>query len=133
MREAAMATLRALGPDGALVLYHIDRAGLSLEQVGRVDALIAIHSFLSRDQAARIASDPEFLLDCLYSDELAVREVAVKRLDKLAGKELGIDPAAPKEARSAKIEAARRELTPKPKPATTKPTTKATTTPALPK
>jgi len=122
-REAAMTTLRAMGPDGALVLYHLDRDGLSLEQLGRVDALIAVHSFLARDQAARVGSDPEFLLDCLYSDEVPIREVAAKRLDKLAGKELGIDPAASREIRGAKIEAVRGELSPRSKPATTKPTT----------
>ncbi|HYE20018.1 MAG TPA: hypothetical protein VEA69_16335 [Tepidisphaeraceae bacterium] len=131
-REKAMSSLRAMGPDGALLLYHtLDRTGLSLEQVGRVDALIAAHPFLPRDQVAKLGADPEFLLDCMYSDEAAVRHVAAARLKRL-GKDVEIDADAPRPARAAQIEAARRIVAPTPttkQTATTKPAEKTSVTP----
>ncbi len=129
-REKSMDGLRKLGAEGALTLYHMGREGLSLEARVRVDAVIAGHSFLSKDQAGRMGRDVDFLLDCLYSEEVEVRTVAGTYLTKLAGKEIDFDASAAREARVGKIEALRKLLTVKPK-AATKPTTRAATQAAI--
>ena len=75
-RERASGALRALGPDAALVLFGLDRSTWTLEKAARVDQIIASHSLLTREQAAQMATDADFLLDCMNSDEEPIRRVA---------------------------------------------------------
>jgi hypothetical protein len=124
-RDKARQAIKDLGPDGAMVVYRMDRSGLSAEQNCQLDAVLGSQSFLSRKEADRLIGDVDFLLDCLYSADADVREVALKHLRAKAQKEIAFDVNADYEARASQVEGLRAQLSPgKPttKPATTKPT-----------
>jgi hypothetical protein len=117
-RERARQAIRKLGPDAALEIYRMDRADLSPEQNCQLDAVVAAHVSMSRAEAAKMADDVDFLLDCLYSDDATIRAVSLKHLERVTRKNLGFDPAEEYNARVVRVEALRAELSPK-KPATT--------------
>lgn len=116
-REAATTTLMKLGSQGALVMFHMSREGLSNEQNSRLDAVVASFSFLPPGEAVKMRTEVDFLLDCLYCEDESVRAVAVKYLERATGRELRIDVSASYEARAAAVESLRGELS---KGATTK-------------
>jgi hypothetical protein len=110
-RQAASKAIRDLGPDAALVIYRMDRAGLSPEQNSQLDVLLSAHSFLSRREATRLLTDVDFLLDCMYSDDSQVRASAARHLKQTVKREVTFDPKDDYEVRVARVEALRGELT----------------------
>jgi hypothetical protein len=118
-RDAARQAIQKLGPDAALVIYRMDRKGLTAEQNSQLDAILAGHSFLSRAEARRLLTDTDFLLDCMYSDDAQVRSVAAKHLQETLKREVAFDPKEDYDARVARVEVIRNELS---HSATSKPT-----------
>ena len=113
-RDKALAELEAMGMQGAAVLLHLDRMGLSPEQNLLIDRTLAPFAQLSRRDAARLRSDTEFLMDCLYIADPDVRAAALDRLKQVTGKELSFDLAASDDARPAAISELRKQLASKP-------------------
>jgi len=118
-REAARQAISNLGPDAAMVIYRMNRKDLTAEQNSQLDALLAAHSFLSRTEAHRLLTDTDFLLDCMYSDDADVRGIAAKHLQETIKREVAFDPKDDYDARVARVEVIRNELSHK--AATTRP------------
>jgi hypothetical protein len=74
---------------------------LSAEQKSRIEAFE--RSFTSVDVTG-MADDREFLLDCLYTDDAALRGAATKRLSKLLDKKIEWKPVDSDAARDAEIQ-----------------------------
>ncbi len=81
-RAAASESLRRLGAPGALQLMRLDRKKLSPEQNTRLDALLDAYRTLTPAEAAELRDSPEFLLNCLSSDQRDIRAVALAHLKK---------------------------------------------------
>jgi hypothetical protein len=90
-REAASQALARLGRDGALAILQLDRADLSPEQDARLDAVVAAQMPLPRTEAARLRKNVAFLLDCLNSDDRAIRVAALKRLRSVRSPKIEFD------------------------------------------
>ena len=114
VRERAVAQLQALGRDGAIALLCLDRRALSLEQTTRIDRVLAPYAQLRPKEAARLRSSASFLLDCLYCDDVKIRQAALERCRTMFNldprHELSADPA----PALAAIAAAREKLVPAP-------------------
>lgn len=111
-RNAAQTRLEQLGRDGAAVLIHIDRSRLTPEQNARIDRALVPYAQLAPKEAARLRSDPGFLLDCLYSDSASLRAAAVNRLRQAIRPDLQFDVNASAESRAAAVQALRAQLVP---------------------
>ena len=111
-RDAALARLALLGRDGAGVLIHLDRTRLSPEQNARIDRALFSYARLSLKEVTRLRSDPGFLLDCLYSEDVGLRRAAIDRLRAMVRPDLQFDVNATPEARSATIASLRSQLIP---------------------
>ena len=109
-REAARQSLLKLGPDAAMVIYRMKRDGLSPEQRCQLDALLTHHSFLSRAEAQRLATDSDFLLDCLYSPNTQIRQIAADRLGEKLNHPVTVDASADYPARVRQVDALRAEI-----------------------
>jgi hypothetical protein len=83
-RLRASRELEKLGRDGAAVLIHLNRDKLTPEQNVRIDLTLAPYAQLRAHEAVRLRSDPAFLLDCLYSNDAALRKLALNRLRQVA-------------------------------------------------
>jgi hypothetical protein len=90
-REDAMRDLHALGQPAAVYLMNRAESRLTPEQSMRLDLFLSVYRPLSEDQAERLASDPEFLLDCLYCSDATLRQLAVDQLAQTMGKPVGLD------------------------------------------
>jgi hypothetical protein len=90
-REAASKALAELGQPAALALRRMDRNGWSEEQVGRVDAFLAKFKPSNDVEAKRLRGDRDFLLDCLFSDDAQIRELAFKQLQSVVGRPIEFD------------------------------------------
>jgi hypothetical protein len=113
-RNTAQLQLQLLGREGAAVMIRLDRSLLSPEQNARIDRALVPFAQLAPREAARLRSDPTFLLDCLYSDTLAVRTAAADRLKQTIRPDLEFDVNASAEARAAAVRALRAQLVPVP-------------------
>lgn len=109
-REAARQAIQKLGPDAALVIYRMDRKGLTPEQNSQLDAVLSAHSFLSRPEAHRLLTDTDFLLDCMYSDQADIRALAAKHLGQTLNREVVFDPKDDYDARVNRVEVLRNEI-----------------------
>lgn len=112
-REEAMVVLAALGEDALPLLLREDPETLSEEQKRRLARLTAGARRLSEEQAAALGRDPAFLLDCLESDDAAVRKAATARLREVAGdgvKLAPFDPEADPAARRKALAALREKV-----------------------
>jgi hypothetical protein len=85
-RESAGESLEKLGEPAALVVMRMTRAGLSSEQNSRLDAFLAPYKPLKDEDAKKYAKDVTFLLDCLYTDDPAVRRIALHQIEELTGR-----------------------------------------------
>jgi hypothetical protein len=103
-REKALVELQKRGLPVAVAISHLDRRTLSDQQNVMLDAVMA--PFRPRgEDLSRLKIDRNFLLDCLYSDDLAIRVAARDCLgDQLRE---GFDVNADLEARTAAIDAIR--------------------------
>ena len=132
-RAAAGKALRQLGPDAALVIYRMDRAGLSPEQDRQLDTVLSTYGFLPEADAVQLRKDVHFLLDCLYTDDADIRTIALKHLRDVTGKPIAFDAGPDAETRGKAIEALRERLSPTSRPATrpsaTRPATSRPVTP----
>jgi hypothetical protein len=111
-RNAAQLRLQQLGRDGAAVLIHLDRSRLTPEQNARIDRALVPFAQLPAREAARLRSDPGFLLDCLYSDSAALRTAALHRLRQTLRPDLQFDVNASAESRAVAVQALRSQLVP---------------------
>jgi hypothetical protein len=112
VRRKAADDLHKLGRDAALAIWKMDRRGLTPEQNLRLDEVVARFKPLTDAEAARLGADPHFLLDCLYSDDVTVRKLALKRLKKVSGQNVDFDPEAPDDTRIPAVTALREKLSP---------------------
>ena len=110
VRHRAADDLARLGRDGAAAILAVNRKGLSLEQKARLDEVISRFRRLPDSDARRLIDDPDFLLDCQYSDDPTVRKLAARRLVQVLGHPTGIDPDAPDNVRAAEVDSLRLEL-----------------------
>jgi hypothetical protein len=115
-RGKASYELKTLGRNGAAVLIHLDRRTLTPEQNARIDLALAPYVQLPVKEALRLRSDPVFLLDCLYSEDAALRYAALAHLRQITDPALKFDADADPDARSAAIAALRKRLVAEAKP-----------------
>jgi hypothetical protein len=113
-RVRAADELGALGQDGALELSGMDRSKFSPEQSSAVDAFLAPYLPLLAADVERLRQSPEFLLDCLYSDDAMMRKLALVRLREVTGKAIPAELAGDSDARVAQIERLRGLISPSP-------------------
>lgn len=113
-RDMGLLHLMQMGREGAAVLIHLDRRRLSPEQNARIDRALLPYAKLSLKEVLRMRSDPGFLLDCLYSDDAALRKAAIERLRQIVRPDLAFDVNADPEARSVAVDALRAQLVPTP-------------------
>ncbi|HEX4125657.1 MAG TPA: hypothetical protein VHY37_13090 [Tepidisphaeraceae bacterium] len=102
-RTHAQSQLTALGQDAAVVLLHLDRSKLGPEQNARIDKILSPYCPVPAKQAATLRTDPAFLLDCLYSDDLPIRKIALAQLESVTKLTLNFDPPAAPPTRTATI------------------------------
>jgi hypothetical protein len=102
-RERASQDLEKLGEPAALTVMRMDRSKMSDEQTGRIDAFLAKFKLIPQDEVRRLRTDRDFLLDCLNSDDPAIRQAALASLRQVTGKEIKFDPAGDSDARLAAI------------------------------
>jgi len=96
-RQSAQESLRRLGEPAALMLRSADRRDWTAEQNSRVNKFLGEFFPLTDDQAKKLGQDVNFLLDCLSSDDPALRAATLVHLDRLLGRKvecnLGQSPA----------------------------------------
>jgi hypothetical protein len=91
-REAAAEELKRLGQPAAVALQHMDRAALTPEQSSRAEAFLSSYHPVSDEQAGRLRSDVNFLLDCLLDErDPFVVNAALARLGDITGKDVKLD------------------------------------------
>jgi hypothetical protein len=117
-REGALDELKKLGQPAAIVLARMDRSRLSPEQQSGVDTFLSPFLPLQPADVQRLRGNADFLLDCLYSDDAALRRLALARLESVIGRKPDFDSAAPADARITAIERLRQQLSPATAPAT---------------
>jgi hypothetical protein len=103
LRDRSERDLAAMGRDAATVMMFLDRSTLGPEQNARLDRLLAPYLQFSIHDAEQLRLDPAFLLTCLYSDDLAVRTMAIARLRAVVKLPLNFDPNADASARAYSI------------------------------
>jgi hypothetical protein len=113
-RQNAAEQLRQLGQPAALALAKLDRTKLSLQQIGAIDAFLAEFAPASADQVNGLANDKSFLLDVLFNDDSALRELALKRLHGVTGRKVLLEGDV--SARAVEIAKLRAELVPSTQP-----------------
>jgi hypothetical protein len=109
-REAASKALAALDQPAALALRRMDRAGWSEEQVGRVDAFLAKYKPTNDVDAKRLRRDRDFLLDCLFSDDAQIRQLAFNELQQVVGRPIEFNLTAPPQQRLESIQRLRASI-----------------------
>jgi hypothetical protein len=117
VRNEALWKLHGLGTDGAAVMVHMDRTRLSPEQNMLIDRALVQYAQLPAREAARLRSDPAFLLDCLYSDDPTVRRAALDRLNKIAKANLPFNVNADAVSRAKAVAILRQQLLGQPRSA----------------
>lgn len=112
-RQSATSKLIHLGTPGAIALMHIHRDGLSPEQLARVDEILKPYHQLDQQQEANLSHQPEFLLDCLASDDPQLRQLSLNQLNKLVGHPIHFAVDAAAATRATQLADLRRQLLPK--------------------
>jgi hypothetical protein len=112
VRRRACDALQKLGRDGALAMMKMDRHGLSLEQMVRLDEVVSRFKPLSDSEARRLGKDPGFLLDCLYGQDAIARKLAIERLRAVTAVPIAFDVNAGDDERINAVNALREKLLP---------------------
>jgi hypothetical protein len=112
VRNRAADALAGLGRDGASAIIRLDRQQLSLEQIVRLDEVVARFNRMPDDATRRLKTNPDFLLDCEYCSDLTVRAIAAERLRKLLGHPTGLDRTTTDIAKSDAVEKLREQFHP---------------------
>jgi hypothetical protein len=112
VRRIATQKLKELGEPVVPAILRLDRQKLTPEQNTALDSVLAS---LLKPQAelTRLRTDPNFLVDCLYSSDPQIVRAALGRINQLLGKEEKLDPSATPDQRAQVAEPLRRELTAK--------------------
>jgi hypothetical protein len=113
-RAAAQKDLEQLGEPAALYLMATPHTDLTPEQAARLAGFIAPYHPLDDAQIARFRKDENFLLDCLFNDDPAVREAALGRLRQMTGQNVPLDPDQSPQERIESIRRLRDQLVPIP-------------------
>jgi hypothetical protein len=111
-RQSAQESLRQIGEPAALMLRSADRRQWTAEQNSRVNKFLADFFPLSDDQAKKLGRDVNFLLDCLTSDDPALRTATLVHLNRLLGKKIECNLDQSPAQRLAAVSALRRQLIP---------------------
>jgi hypothetical protein len=111
-REAASAALAKLGEPAAIVLMRSDRNGFNDEQIARINAFLAAFRPVPQEEAEKLRKDPNFLLDCLYSENPQIRQLALAELRKVTGRPIEFNLNANLEQRIANVANLRESLAP---------------------
>jgi len=82
-RAKAQQQLEQMGQPAALYLMTIKRSGLSAEQSARVEKFLDPYRPLGEAPIAFFRRDVNFLLDCLYSDDVELRQSALEHLRRI--------------------------------------------------
>jgi hypothetical protein len=112
VRNQTLIRLKQFGRDAVDVIENMDRSRLTPEQNVRLDRFLLQYEQLSSKEVGRLRADPTFLLDCLYSDDVSVRQAAVDRLRTTFRPDLEFDVNASTEARAGAVATLRQQLTP---------------------
>lgn len=115
-RQAAQDGLAKLGQPAAMVLMGKSRAALSIQQNTEIDAFLTPYLPLDRQLAEQLRTEPNFLIDTLYSDDALLRAAAIEEFRSLKNEKIDFDVNAPPETRYPAIEELRRKYIPTTKP-----------------
>jgi hypothetical protein len=110
-RAQAQESLRQVGQPAALYLRSIHSPNWTAEQKARVHKFQAEYFILTDDQVAKLSSDVDFLLDCLASDDAALRTATLTHLQHVLGRKIEYKLDQPRDDRMTSVEALRRQLT----------------------
>ncbi len=106
-RDLALRALRQKGLPLTIAIAHLDRTKLSDQQNTLLDTAISPFHPPPGADLTRLRADSDFLLDCLYSDDLPIRKAAHEALQKKLGRTLKFDLQADFPTRSAAIDVLR--------------------------
>ena len=112
VRRRTADELERLGREAALVMMKMDRAGLTDEQNLRLDEVISRFKSVSDAEAVRLRNDPNFLIDCLYSNDPTARRLAMDRLREVTKKPLEFNLDVSEDDRIEAVNALRAKLGP---------------------
>lgn len=109
-RDKASQSLLALGRPAAIYLLRRQNETLNAEQQSRIQAIIAPYSQLQTEEADRLRHDPQFLLECLTSEDADLRRIAKMELEKVLKRTVDFDLNANPPARHKAVQALRQEF-----------------------
>src|SRR5213075_1844667 len=118
-RENALRKLKDMGPDALAVVEKLNRKSLSAQQQTEIEAFISDVKLASLEELEKLRKDPDFLVECLYCEDAAIRAAALERLRSLHAPVSGIDARSDPLAQASVIEELRSKLV---APPATKPT-----------
>jgi hypothetical protein len=107
IRDRALQTLQQKGLPVAVAITHLDRGKLSDQQNMLLDTAMAAFQPQRGADLSKWRNDADFLLDCLYTDDLSIRTAALEALQKKLTKPVKFDVAADFEIRRAAVDAMR--------------------------
>jgi hypothetical protein len=111
-RNRAANQLASFGREGATVIARLPREHMTIEQNVRLDEILSRFHPLPAEDVKALRSNPNFLLDCEYSDDATVRKLAAARLARVLGHRLDLNLDAPEALRAEAIEKIRSEISP---------------------
>ncbi|MFI5378267.1 MAG: hypothetical protein ACHRHE_03080 [Tepidisphaerales bacterium] len=129
-RTAASQRLEKLGTAGVLGALRLDRSILTPEQRNRVDAFLRSQSCFP-NEPERLRHDPLFLVDCLESEDLRVRKLALNDLKAALNRDIAVDIAGDAESLRRAAAGLRKEISDRLEKASVQPVM--TTHPAQPR
>jgi hypothetical protein len=99
-----------MGGEAIVVLLGMDRTTLSPEQLARVDEICGSAKPVSAEQAKSLRKNISFVLNCLASQNRALRGAGLQALRDVTGKSLVFDVNADAPTRAAALDRLRDQL-----------------------
>lgn len=106
-RDPALQYLQQKGLSIAVAIRHLDRSKLTDQQNMLLDTVMAAYQPQRGADLSKWRNDQDFLLDCLYTEDLAIRTAALEALQKKLERKIEFDVSAEFDTRRAAIEALR--------------------------
>jgi len=106
-RDQALQSLRQKGLPVAVAITHLDRNKLSDQQNMLLDTAMTAFQPQRGADLGKWRNDQDFLLDCLYTEDQAIRTAAFEALEKKFGRRIQFDVTADFDTRRAAIDALR--------------------------